>query len=139
MQFEITKPLVQKILTTVAAGLVSGLGQPTPGKMCIEAVVCYAMGLPHSDKPTCVSPAVRALKIRLNDSKWSSSQARAKGMRRLAIAQLGTADALDDKEFTRRVVDLAIRKSVPEALRAAATLCKNPDKKSQPTFCCHTL
>src|SRR5690606_13425965 len=85
-KFEITEGLVTKLLGVVDAGLVDGVGEPEPGKMCVEAAVCYAMGLPHSDKPTCVSPALRALKIRLNDSSWSSNEARAKGLRRLAVA-----------------------------------------------------
>jgi hypothetical protein len=47
--------------------------------MCVEAAVCYALGLPHSDNPPCVGYAVRQYKIRLNDSNWSSNEARAKG------------------------------------------------------------
>lgn len=73
---KITKTLVKKIHKLIDHGLSSGLGSPEPGKMCVEAVVCYAMGLPHSDDPGCVDPAVRSLKIVLNDSNWSSNQAR---------------------------------------------------------------
>lgn len=124
-KFEITEGLVTDLLGVVDAGLVDGVGKPEPGKMCVEAAVCYAMGLPHSDRPTCVSPALRELVIRLNDSSWSSKDARAKGLRRLAVAQLGSADVLDENEFIRRVVDLAIRKQVPIALRAAAKI--HPD------------
>jgi hypothetical protein len=40
----------------------------------------------------------------------------------LALAQLGSRDALDDQEFTRRVVEMTIRVSVPSALRCAAKL-----------------
>lgn len=124
-KFEITEGLVTDLLGVVDAGLVDGIGKPEPGKMCVEAAVCYAMGLPHSDKPTCVSPVLREFVIKLNDSSWSSKDARAKGLRRLAVAQLGSAGGLDEKEFTRRVVDLAIRKYVPIALRAAAKI--HPD------------
>jgi hypothetical protein len=123
--FEITKAFVTKLLGVVDAGLVSGMGKPVPGKMCVEAAVCFAMGLPHSDEPTCVAPSLRALKIKLNDSSWSSNKARANGLRRLAVAQLGSADVLDEKEFVRRIADLAIRKQVPIALRAAAKI--HPD------------
>jgi len=45
-------------------------------------------------------------------------------LRRLAVAQLGSAGALDDVEFMRRVTEMTIRKAVPVALRAAAT--RNP-------------
>jgi hypothetical protein len=118
----ITKKLASKVLEVVDQGLSSGLGTPQPGNMCVEAAVCYAMGLPHGDNPDCVAPALRALKITLNDKSWSSKEARAKGLRRLAVAQLGSKGALDEKEFIQRVAELAIRKSVPIALRAAASV-----------------
>ncbi len=117
----ITKKLASKVLEVVDAGLVSGVGMPEPGRMCVEAAVCYAMGLPHGDRPTCVSPALRALKITLNDAGWSSSEARAKGLRRLAVVQLGSRNVLDDKEFAKRVATLAIKTCVPRAPRAAAS------------------
>src|SRR5690242_2169860 len=96
---EITREIAAKVLATVDAGLVNGVGKPVPGQMCVEAAVCFALGLPHGDEPPCVAPALRSLKIRLNDSAWSSAQARATGLRRLALAQLGSAGALDEEEF----------------------------------------
>src|SRR5262245_37323772 len=117
---EITRELAIKVRDVVDAGLSHGLGQATPGRMCVEAAVCYALGLPHGDDPHCVSEPLRRLKIRLNDSTWSSRQARANGLRRLAVAQLGSAGVLDDEEFRRRVVEMTIRRAVPVGLRAAA-------------------
>jgi len=105
---EITREIAVKVLETVDAGLVKGMGSPIPGSMCVEAAVCFAMGLPHSDEPTCVSFAIRALKIRLNDSDWSSDSARAKGMRRLALVQLGSAGAVDDNDFARRIAEMTM-------------------------------
>lgn len=116
----VTREIAEKVRDTVAAGLSSGMGKPVPGQMCVEAAVCYAMGLPHSDKPTCVSPAIRSLKIALNDKAWSSPQARAQGLARLALVQLGSAGVVDDREFARRVAEMTIRVFVPQALRAAA-------------------
>lgn len=52
---EITIDIARKVLQTIDAGLVKGAGVPEPGKMCVEAAVCYGMGLPHGDNPTCVS------------------------------------------------------------------------------------
>lgn len=118
---EITEALARKVLETVNAGLVNGLGKPVPGQMCVEAAVCYAMGLPHSDKPSCVGSAVRAFKIRLNDARWSSNQARTDGMRKLAIAQLGS-EAIDRRAFSKIISEQCIRQIVPIALRAAAKL-----------------
>lgn len=130
MNTEITREIAQKVLTAVDAGLVKGKGIQKPGQMCVEAAVCYALGLPHSDDPKCVSRALRQLKIRLNDSNWSSNQARAKGLRRLALIQLGSRDKLDDIEFSKRVARLAITTCVPNALRAAASIQKNEKYKA---------
>lgn len=120
----INESVVRKLLGVVDAGLSSGLGEPTPGKMCIEAAVCFALGEPHGDEPSCVAPAVRRLKIRLNDSRWSSNLARARGMRRLAVVQLGTKYAIDEQEFAKQSAIAAIRICVPFALRAAAKVAK---------------
>ena len=119
---EITREIAIKVRDTVDAGLVKGVGIQVPGQMCVEAAVCYAMGLPHSDEPPCVSPAIRQLKIQLNDSAWSSDKARGAGMRRLALAQLGSAGVVADVDFVRRVVEMTIRRFIPIALRAAASI-----------------
>lgn len=121
----ITQTIAAKVLEVVDCGLVKGLGKPIPGMMCVEAAVCYALGEPHSDAPSCVSEAIRTLKIVLNDSIWSSSAARAKGMRRLAIAQLGSNQTIDDTEFAKRVVEMTIRKMLPIALRVTASIQKD--------------
>ena len=105
---EITREVATKVLEVVDHGLCEGKGVPVPGQMCVEAAVCYALGLPHSDEPDCVSRALRDLKIALNDSRWSDNQVRAKGLRRLAVAQLGSAGALNEEEFARRVAEMAI-------------------------------
>jgi hypothetical protein len=113
----ITAENVKKLLETVDAGLSAGLGKPVPGQMCVEAAVCFALGLPHSDDPGCVSQSVRELKIALNDSVvWSDNQSRARGLRRLAVAQLGTKGTLDEVEFARRAVMLLINKTLADFL-----------------------
>lgn len=127
---EINEQVARKVLDTVDAGLCGGVGDPSPGHMCVEAAVCYALGLPHGDDPQCVSRALRSFKIKLNDAKWSSNAARASGLRRLALAQLGSRNVLDDREFARRVAELAIRKAVPIALRAAASIHKDAKHKA---------
>jgi hypothetical protein len=116
---EITEKIAAKVLTIVDAGLTSGLGKPKPGEMCIEAAVCYALGEPHGDEPACVSKALRAFKIRLNDSDWSNRHARAMGLRRLALAQLGSAGSLDEVLFVTRLAILA-KKWAYDAARATA-------------------
>ena len=121
---EITREIAQKVRDTVDAGLVHGVGKPVAGQMCVEAAVCFALDLPHGDDPGCVSPALRRLKIGLNDRAWSTPTARAKGLRRLAVAQLGSKGVLDDAEFMRRMAEMTIRRSVPSALRSCAK--RNP-------------
>jgi hypothetical protein len=116
---EINETLAQKVLDTIGHGLVRGLGKQKHGKMCVEAAVCYAMGLPHSDKPTCVGGAVRAYKITINDSNWSNNMARAKGMKRVAIAQLGS-ESIDQLVFAKRVAVLSINRILAKVLRDAA-------------------
>lgn len=113
--FTIDEALCSRVLEVVDKGLTQGLGTPKPGKMCVEAAVNYALGLPHGDNPSCVGTAVRAFKIRLNDSHWSSDEARARGMRKLAIAQLGS-DQIDQLEFSTYVVIETIRQILPLAL-----------------------
>ena len=126
--YELNEGLARKVLETVDAGLVSGLGEPKPGSMCVEAAVCFAYGLPHSDQPPCVGSAVRRFKIRINDAKWSSNEARTNGLRKLAIAQLGS-DSIDQEKFVRIVVEQTIRQIVPRALRIAKK--RNPKYEQQ--------
>ena len=115
-----TEDLAKRILEVVDAGLSKGVGSPIPGQMCVEAAVCYAMGLPHSDKPTCVGHAVNEFKIALNDSpQWESPESRARGLRALAIAQLGSSQ-INQEEFSGRVAKKTIELLLPEVLLVAA-------------------
>ena len=121
-KFVITEPLVRKLLATVDVGLSHGLGVPEPGQMCVEAAISYALGEPHSDGPSCVDPMVRSAKIRLNDAPWSGPIARARGMRAVAIAQLGSKGTIDAVKFVTLLAEYVIREVVPIALRAAAAV-----------------
>src|SRR2546428_6104045 len=113
----ITKALAAKVLEVVDSGLVKGLGKPIPGQMCVEAAVCFALGEPHGDQPSCVGAAVRAFKIRLNDARWSSEVARTKGLRELAVAQLGS-NTIDQQQFVKLLVIEVVRTFLPPLLRA---------------------
>jgi hypothetical protein len=125
---EITREAAAKVLKIVDAGLIPGGGKKAiAGQVCVEQAVCMGLGLPFSDNPSCVAPVLRSLKIKLNDGPWSSNQARARGLRRLALAQIGSRDRLNETEFVRRVVDIALRISCPQALRAAASARKDKD------------
>lgn len=113
---EITKEIVQRVVDVVDKGLVAGLGLPIPGGMCVEAAVCYALGLPHSDDPQCVAPSLRSLQVALNDAPWPSRAARAEGMRRLAVLQLGSLGHLDEIAFAREVALRTVQRILPPVL-----------------------
>ena len=117
----LNREVVKKVLETVDAGLVQGLGIPVPGKMCVEAAVNYALGGEHNDHPACVSASVRAFKIGLNDGPWPTDADRTNGMRKLAIAQLGS-DKIDQKQFRITVAIQTVKRILPIAFRAAASL-----------------
>jgi hypothetical protein len=123
--------IARKLVKVIARGLTWGKGERKPGKMCVEAAVCYAMGLPHSDDPPCVHPSVRGDKIGLNDMEWSSNKARAEGLREVAIAQLGSNSISTKKyreEFTKAMrqrfketlakEDVATRREFGDSLRS---------------------
>ena len=107
---------VQKYDSILAKGLSFGLGRPDT-QVCIEAAICMTLGLPHGDDPQCVARAVRSFKIRLNDSRWSSPQARAIGMRDLGLAQLGSLGTIDNGVFRRAVAKKTIQRVIPALFR----------------------
>src|SRR5262245_39885173 len=91
--------LIPKFDAILQRGLCQGVGE-RHGQMCIEAAICAALDLPHGDDPQCVEPAIRAYKIQLNDSHWSTSLARAAGLRDLGIAQIGSRGVINGVEFS---------------------------------------
>jgi len=125
-QNQITEHIARRVLRVVDQGLTSGLGRPEAGHMCVEAAVCFAMGEPHGQQPTCVAKILSRFMIALNDARWTSNALRATGMRRIAIAQLGTAGTLGEREFAERLCRLAITRLLPRVLRSAAVICQDP-------------
>src|ERR1700757_5200922 len=96
--FDLSKFNVKEFDRILACGLSHGLGIRGQ-QVCIEAAICQVLDLPHGDDPGCVDDAVRSFKITLNDSNWSSPQARAKGLRDLGLAQLGSKGVIYSQEF----------------------------------------
>jgi hypothetical protein len=87
----ITLDVARKVLDVVDQGLCLGLGTGVPGSVCVEAAVAYALGEPHTDHPACVNGDLRSFKIQINDGfPFQNDAERAKVLRRIAIAQLGT-------------------------------------------------
>ena len=125
----VNKRLARKYLGIVDCGLTSGMGEPEPGKFCVEAALCFALGMEHGDEPKCVGSAVRQFKMCLNDSGWSNNKARAKGLRRAAIAQLGSNE-IDQRKFAVALDCLIIQRVIPVALRLAAQVHPNETHKA---------
>lgn len=114
----IDEAAVNRILGVLSYGLPSGLGEPEPGKMCVEAAISYAMGYDHNDLPYCVDSDVADFKIDINDNHWSSNKARAEGLRAVAIAQLGS-NALDDSAFVEEMLSIVYTRLVRYMLAQA--------------------
>ncbi len=129
---QITQKQAKKVYSLVSKGLVKGIGQPEPGKLCVEAAICLALDLPHGDEPSCVGAQDRSFSIALNDANWSSEKARAKGLKRLSVAQLGSSELTveQQREWLRLVVCGTVNKIVPAALRAAASIHPSPEHKA---------
>lgn len=108
--------LIPKFDAILQRGLCAGVGD-RDGQMCIEAAICAALDLPHGDNPSCVVSSVRTFKIRLNDAKWSSPEARAKGLRALGIAQIGSKGIVKDGNFIKRISEQTIRILIPRLFR----------------------
>ena len=87
--YPITEELVHKINYLVSCGLTKGLGQSKEGSMCIEAVICHAYGLPHSDNPPCVGEKIRTrrkawTRVRNGDSLYTIAQRAGMSVSKLA-------------------------------------------------------
>jgi len=96
-------------------GLCAGLQDAD--MVCIEAAVALCSGEVLNDEPSCVLESANGYATTLNDAYWPTPQARAKRLRRFALAHIGTRD-LNDKEFACRLSEQTIRQILPIALRA---------------------
>lgn len=127
----ISEPMARRVLEVVDNGLSQGLGSPIYNTFCLEAAINRACGnLAYSDKPTCVNPAIRRISIALNDrNEWLSNADRADGLRRLAIAQLGT-DTIDSVEFVDNAIVWLTNSYVTKAIDYAADRIVNTDREA---------
>jgi len=131
--YEQVKTVLKQI---VPMGLTADIGEAKPGKMCIEAAICFAMGEPHGDEPSCVATQDRLYSITINacqrySGEWSTDLARAEALLPLAIAQLGTSGT-DRREWIAKLALGTVRRVLPIALDAAgmpshAQACRNAE------------
>ena len=109
----------ERILDTYfARGLIAGLGS-IDDRVCLEVAIALAHGEELTDAPSCVSPVDRTFWIEINDSPWSSPEARAKALRPAVIPQLGTTGR-DRLVWIKAVMLGMIQEVLPLALRAVA-------------------
>ena len=90
---KITKGIVDRLLDILKDGLCSGAGDMSgPGTFCVQQAVSMATDqADEGDSPlNCINETVRSWGVGMNDQGWSSPKARADGMRRFAVAQLGS-------------------------------------------------
>lgn len=118
----ITKTQARKVLQIVDAGLSCGLGRAVPGQMCVEAAVAFALGYDFNDHPKCVTPTIRDAKIAINDwHGWGqidgdmdsekTNKERSKALRRLALAQLGSAGVISNDAWNKAMALYALKKN----------------------------
>jgi hypothetical protein len=72
--------------------LVSGVGDPNRGTMCLMSFVAYLAGEGHTDYPSCASPLIRSFVIPVNDHMPRGVRQRLKPF---APRIIGTSDGLD--------------------------------------------
>ncbi|MCC7531170.1 MAG: hypothetical protein IT342_21870 [Candidatus Melainabacteria bacterium] len=125
---KITEQIALQVLAVVDQGLYAGPGHELPGQMGLEAAICFALGERKSDQPSCVTPALSRFCLDFSRGHWSSSAARAQGLRRLAIAQLGTANSLDEVLFEQHLTAATVRRLLPKAVRYLAYTCQEPHR-----------
>jgi hypothetical protein len=126
LHMEITEQIARKVLRTVDAGVTTCLGVRVPGHMGVQAAVCYAMDEPHGDEPSCVAEPVRGCVLDLSAYFAGTSMPRSKALRRIAIAQLGTAGTLDDWTFINKLNQAMVGKMLSKCLRMVAPKYSEP-------------
>ncbi|GGC54387.1 hypothetical protein GCM10011504_35940 [Siccirubricoccus deserti] len=83
--------------------LVSGIGDPDAGTMCVMSLVACLAGEGYTDRPTCASPLIRIFAIKINDHMPAEARQRLKPF---APRILGTNDGRDGEraEVLRRAL-----------------------------------
>ena len=66
---KLTKEVARKVVETVDAGLCSGLGEPRPGEMCVEAAVCFALSYKRKISCDCYVNDLNCFRF-LNETFW---------------------------------------------------------------------
>jgi hypothetical protein len=93
--------------------LVSGMGSPRRGKLCIMSLVAFLSGDRHTDEPRTASSLIRLFAIPLNDGMDGATRQRLKPF---APRIIGTADRRD-AERAELLFTAMYEEVLPEALK----------------------
>lgn len=104
-----------------------GTGEQLPAWRC-ESYTFYYPLLPHDDDTKCVGWAVRYLVFHINNREWSSDAARAEGLRKLVVAQLGS-DKLDQFRFAHLVALKTVQRMCPLLFAQLAKLAETDEDR----------
>lgn len=126
---EVTETLVRNLIATINPGLARFCNKENPQDKDLRAAIVAALGAEAYWLNSLISPAVAAFD--LCDANWSTDQARAKGLMRLAVAQLGSYGALDQSGFVHNVVNIATIHMLPKALRQVAGVLVSPSLRHE--------
>lgn len=127
------KSTIEKFDKILTRGLCCGLGH-SEGQMCIEQAITVVLNLPFSDRPTkCVTDEIIDFKISLNDKGWSSPENRAKHLRNIGLAQIGSKGIVNGQEFLQKLQIKIIGRLIPDLFRTfgskgmlvVADICEN--------------
>jgi hypothetical protein len=115
---KITKKHIEDLLKLFSRGLISGAGQD-PNHFCVQQAVHKVLDgeleAQKSDRPPqwCVKDEICSFGIRMNDAHgWGGVTNRAKGLRRFAVAELGS-NKINYADFHRKLVDKLSGKITP--------------------------
>ena len=91
-------------------------------------------------KSLCVSPVLQRFICCFKQAQWSSDEVRANGLRRLAIAQVGTAGTLDERLFAEKLRAASFNKLLAAVVKTVGNLLKDPHRSKllQAASCCET-
>lgn len=126
---EVTETLVRNLIATINPGLARFCNKENPQDKDLRAAIVAALGDEAYRLNSLISPVVAAFD--LCDANWSTDQARAKGLMRLAVAQMGSYGALDQSGFVHNVVKIATSHMLPKALRQVAGVLVSPSLRTE--------
>lgn len=112
----VNETFVKQLLYQIDGGLTHGMGGGGRSNMCVQHAVNHVMGRGRSDDVTwCALNEINSFGIHLNDCRWTSKRARADGLRRLAVAELGS-NKVNKAELAQSIRRKYVNHMLPQQL-----------------------